>query len=297
MKKLQIILCAALLLWGCEDVIEVDVPIDSPRLTIDALFRIDSASSQQTVQIKSGVTSGFFNEPQTTGLEELAIINNDYEPMDANDSNILEFVEITPGTYEATKNTAFFTTGELRLFVQHQGQQYIASASYVPTSNIDQLVQGDGSLFGGDETEIMVSFIDAPDRTDFYLFDLDFNEYLVSEDVFYPGQRFEFSYFYDDSVSPGMDVNISILGVDVQFFNYMNQVIAQADSGSAGPFQTPSATVRGNLINVSQLNLTTAEDLASLASISSLEGVDSTDNFALGYFAISQTFTRTIIVE
>ena len=126
---------------------------------------------------------------------------------------------------------------------------------------------------------------------------MDFNEYLVTEDIFYPGQRFEFSYFYDDGVTSGMDLNISILGVDILFYNYMNQLIAQADSGSAGPFQTPSATVRGNILNITDVGIDTIEDAANIENIGSLEGIDSTDNFALGYFAISQSFTKTITVN
>ena len=297
MKKLFYILFTVCTLLGCEDVIEVDVPVDDPRLIVDALFRIDASEAKHTVQVKTGITSGFFDELQVADLEEIALVNLDYEPANPNDSSLLEMTQIAPGIYEATKNATFFTSGELRLFIQHQGQQYIASASYVPTSDIDELVQGEASLFGGEETEIIVSFNDAPNRSDFYLFDLDFNEYLVTEDIFYPGQRFEFSYFYDDSVTPGMDLNISILGADIQFYNYMNQIVAQADGGSAGPFQTPSATVRGNIINVTNVGITTIEEAAAIENIEDLEGIDSTDNFALGYFAISQTFSKSITIE
>ena len=108
------------------------------------------------------------------------------------------------------------------------------------------------------------------------MFDFDFNEYLVSEDEFYQGQPFEFSYFYDDGVQSGMEVQISLIGVDEPFFNYMNQVIVQS-GGDQGPFQTPSATVRGNILNVSDEN--------------------GTDNFALGYFAVCQTYTQSITLE
>jgi len=297
MKKLGYIILVAGMLLGCEDVVEIDVPIDDPRLTVDALFRIDAAEELQTVQIRAGITSGFFSDLQTADLEEISLVNLDYEPADASDSRILEMEQVAPGVYEASKGTSYFTNGELRVFIQYEGQQYIAATSFIPTSDIEELVQGDGNLFGGDDTEIVVSFVDTPGRRDFYLFDLDFNEYLATEDIFYPGQRFEFSYFYDDTVSPGMDVTISILGIDFQLYNYMNQVIAQADGSSAGPFQTPSATVRGNIINVTDLGIDSIEATAAIENIDALEGIDNTDNFALGYFAISQTFTKSITVE
>ena len=297
MKKTLYILLVICILCSCEDVVDVEVPVDDPRLTIDALFRIDSSQVEQTVQVNAGITSGFFSELLVADLEEITLVNLDYEPTGPNDSRVLQMTQVASGVYEATQSTAYFTEGELRLFIQHEGQQYIASTSYVPTSDIEELVQGDENLFGGDETEIIVSFQDTPNRRDFYLFDLDFDEFLVSEDQFFPGQLFEFSYFYDDGVTPGTNVEVSIIGVDIQFYNYMNQLIAQSDAGSAGPFQTPSATVRGNIINVTDVDIDTIEDVIALEDIEALEGIDSTDNFALGYFAISQTFTRSLTIE
>ena len=136
--------------------------------------------------------------------------------------------------------------------------------------------QGDGTLFSGNETEVEVSFNDRIDEDNFYLVDLDFDDYLVTEDEFYNGQTFKLSYFYDDDIDAGRTISISILGVDEPFYNYMNQLIVQA-GGDQGPFQTPSATVRGNIINS-----TSTED---------------SSNFALGYFAVCETFTATIVIE
>ena len=53
----------------------------------------------------------------------------------------------------------------------------------------------------------------------------------------------------------------------------MNQLIVQS-GGDQGPFQTPAATVKGNIINTTNA-----------------------DNFALGYFAIGQVFNDTLIIE
>jgi hypothetical protein len=53
----------------------------------------------------------------------------------------------------------------------------------------------------------------------------------------------------------------------------MNQLIVQS-GGDQGPFQTPAATVRGNIINTNNL-----------------------DNFALGYFAVCQEYVETIVLE
>ena len=281
MRKLFYLLLAISIGTSCEDVIEVDVPVDRPRLTVDAVFRLDDLlAAEQTVQVNVGLTSGFFDDIQTTTLEAISLVNPSYEGTGPQDSNVLELVEVAAGIYEGTKATAFFTEGTLQLLISHLGDNFLAETSFVPTSDIDELVQGDGTLFGGDETEVIIAYTDEPNRDDFYFFDFGFNEFLVSEDVFYRGQRFSFSFFYDEEVSAGTEIDVSLIGVDEAFYNYLNQVIVQADSGSAGPFQTPAATVRGNIINVTDI-----------------ENIDSNDNFALGYFAIGQTFTESITLE
>lgn len=285
MKKIFYIICIGLLFLGCEDVIEVDVPQTPSRLTIDALIRLDAGASFTTATIKANLTSSFFGEITTAELTSISIINPDYVPSSALDSQAIIFSEVAPGIYEGTKGTQFFTEGALQLVIEHDGQRYLAQTQYMPSASLLSLEQGDGTLFTGNETEVEVSFTDDIERNDFYLVDLDFGDYLVTEDEFYNGQTFRFSYFYDDQVEEGSEINISLLGVDEPFYNYMNQLIVQS-GGDQGPFQTPSATVRGNIINVTNID-----------NINSFDNVEDTGNFALGYFAVCQTFTETIIIE
>jgi hypothetical protein len=277
MKKIFGLLLVVIFSLGCEDVIEVDVPQTPSRLSIDGLIRLDTNKSVTTVTIKVSLTNSFFGEITPADLTNISIINMDYIPTGALDLQSINLTETAPGTYQGTKGTNFFTEGELQLAITHEGQRYLARTSFVPASPISNLEQGDGTLFSGNETEVKVTFTDDGDREDFYLVDLDFGDYLVTEDEFYQGQSFEFSYFYDNDVVPGQEINISLLGVEEQFFNYMNQVVVQS-GGDQGPFQTPSATVRGNIINIT-------------------DNTENSDNFALGYFAVCQTFTETIVIE
>ena len=186
---------------------------------------------------------------------------------------------------KAIKQHRFFTKGGLELYIEHGDSQFLAFTQYAPAVPIDKLEQGEGQLFTGDETEVLVAFTDIANRDDYYLFDFDFNEYLVTEDEFYQGQTFEFSYFYDENVKPGREINVSLLGVNEAFYNYMNQLIVQA-GGDQGPFQTPSATVRGNIVNVTNGSNSGNVDLN-----------DARNNFALGYFAVCQTFDKSIVIQ
>ncbi|WP_027075757.1 DUF4249 domain-containing protein [Maribacter antarcticus] len=263
---------------GCEDVIEVDLDTEPPRLTVDAIIRLDTSKSITTATIKVGLSSSFFEQNQAVQVDEIFIENLDYQGTDPLDPNIVVFNEIELGVYQSSKNTDFFTSGALTLTINYKEELYSASTRFVPAVPFDSIIQGDGVLFSGEETEIIVSFTDTPNQADFYIFDFDFNEYLVSEDEFYPGQRFEFSYFYDD-IETGTTLNISILGADETFYSYMDQLIVQSGA-SQGPFQTPVGTVRGNITNIT--------DVAN---------VERADNFALGYFAVVQEYKERITIE
>ncbi len=272
------------LFCNCEDVVDVNTPTAEPRLIVDALIKIDISQPAQTASISVGLTGNYFGEVPVTELEQVTITNIDMESTFENPNTIV-LLEQEPGVYETTKNTGFFTDGNLILQITHQDRSYFARTNYVPTVPIDTLVQGDGNLFEGDETEVMVTFKDAEDREDFYIFDFDFEEYLVTEDEFYQGQEFQFSYFYNNELQPGKSVSISLMGADEGFYNYMNQLIQQSGD-LMGPFATPAATVRGNVFDVTGLD---NEEI--------LDNVDRPDKFALGYFAVVQSYSSQILIQ
>lgn len=284
MKPQALLVLLFLFLTGCEDVIEVDVPDEPPRLMVDALLRVDISQSFQVVRVRVGLTDSFFGQIPPADLEQITITNLDMVSTQAN-PNTLILLQAAPGMYERSASTEFFTSGRLLLQIDFQGERYLARTRYVPTVPIDNISQGDGTLFDGDETEVVVRFSDDAGRRDFYLFDFDFNEYLVTEDQFYQGRSFAFSYFYEDGLESGQEVTISIMGVDESFYHYMDQLIEQSGDFQ-GPFQTPSATVRGNIINVTDID-----------NIDSFDNVDSPGNFVLGYFAVVEEYRRTITID
>ncbi len=268
MKKRKFFIIIFCITVGCQDVIDVEVPSELPRLSIDALIRItDITRPVAQIQVQASLTSSFFEEIKAAQLSSIFITNEDT-------SESLSLLSTTgDGKYTGEWAMEQLTQGVLVLTLEYKNQTYVAKTRFVPSVPIDNLAQGHRTLFEDTETEVLVTFTDAPDRTDFYLFDFDYNEYLVSEDTFYKGRSFQFSYFYDGKAKSGMTANVGLLGVDEPFYNYMNQLILQA-SGDQGPFQTPVATVKGNIINSTNA-----------------------DDFALGYFAVCQTFTRSLTFE
>jgi len=275
--KIIIVLISCFITFGCQDVIEVDLPTEEPRLVIDALIRLEDMDSPSVlVQIRASLTSSFFDEVMPAQLQEITLTNTE-------SGAILTLEESIPdtGIYENEWDLQELTQGKLELNVEYGGETYLATTKYVPAVPLDSLEQGTTTLFGDDETEVIITFTDNGERDDYYLFDFDFGEYLVSEDEFYQGKRFQFSFFYESELEDDRLVTISILGIDQDFFNYMNQLIQQSGADN-GPFSTPATTVKGNIINVSN------------AANNDSNGKN---NFALGYFAICQTFSDTLLIK
>ena len=228
------------------------------------------------VQIRASLTSSFFEEVPPAQLQEITITNTE-------SGAILNLEESIPNTgiYENEWDLQELTQGELELNIEYSGQTYLAKTKFVPTVPLDSLEQGTTTLFGDDETEVILTFTDNGERDDYYLFDFDFGEYLVSEDEFYQGKRFQFSFFYDSKLEDDRLVTISILGIDQDLFNYMNQLIQQSGEDT-GPFSTPATTVKGNIVNVT--------------GSTNNDSIDH-DSFALGYFAVCQAFSDTLLIK
>jgi len=284
MKRLLFILSVLSLIWSsCQEVITVELPNQEPKLIVDALIRIDTTISSTLVTVSIRQTSDFFGEISPVSVDQITMSNLD-NPGN-NTDQVLDETEPGSGIYQQ-----FFSTEELardRWFLQinYQGEFYVAESLMQYSVPIDQLTIGDGSLFTEESTELLVRYTDIGGREDYYLFDYGNDDFFASEDIFYDGQQFEFSYFYNEQFNPGDTLTVSIMGIDRDFFNYMNLLREQSEGGF-GPFATPAVSVRGNLINATDIN-----------NNDNYNNVNDPDNYALGYFAIVQEYKGFIVVE
>ncbi len=281
---------------GCEDVIEVDITEQETRLVVDGLIRVDRIAQYIPVEIKLSLSSNFFEENVPTSAENVLITYEEIEDNVVVSQGSSTLAETSPGSGIYVPDPNFSSDQRIptstlnrdylfTLYVRHEGRLYLAQTKFVPVVPINSVQQGTSTLFGDNETEVIVNFTDEAIEDNFYLFDFDFGEYLVTEDEFYQGQEFEFSFFYDQSFESGTVIEISILGVDQTFYDYMNQLIVQSGD-SQGPFQTPASTVRGNVFDVTDLD-----------NIDVLDNVDQPNVFPLGYFAIVQEQKAEVIIE
>ena len=279
---------------SCEEVIDVDLDPEEPRLIVDALIRVDTSQQLTDANIRVSLSSSFFEEIQPAEVDELIILRQGssafipYEPVPGEPGLYRPFpTTVSPVVDNKIVTSALLDSAAVFLLnIRFQDQLFFASTTFVPTSDIDSVEQGEGGLFNEDDTEVILEFTDTPDREDFYVFDFDFGEFLTSQDEFFEGQQFSFSYFYDTEINPGDEVEISILGAEEPFFNYINGLLEQSQQGANGPFQTPTATVRGNIL--------LAEGIDNIEIFNNLDRID---EFALGYFAIAQEFKTSLVIE
>lgn len=259
---------------NCEDVVEIDVPEGTPRLIIDASFEFYLSESPQSIEgfVRLSESSPFFDEDIPAVNDATVFIKN------LSDNTVIDFENINANGVYIPNNT---NINELipdfdidyQLTVIHNGETYTAVNRLYPSVPIDNIEQGDDTLFDEDETEVIITFTDDGSRDDFYLFDFDLNLIEVSEDRFYQGQEFSFSYFYEE-MAVGQDITIKILGISERYHDYAEQVIELSDQDSGGPFQVPPSITRGNIINTTN-----------------------SDNFPLGYFNLSEAYRFDFTIQ
>ncbi|WP_299317637.1 DUF4249 family protein [uncultured Maribacter sp.] len=300
MKRYLLLLLTFTSFISCEDVIDLELPENETRLIVNGVIRVDESQEYLPIEIVVSESSSFFDKNTIASINSAIIYYgtpNPDAPEILEGGGVSNLAELEPGsgiwvpdpTFDSDQRIRVSSINEgdvFQLTIETNDERYFATTTYVKSVPIDSLVQGDETLFSGDETEVIVTFTDPDDSDDFYLLDLDFGEFLVTEDEFYQGQTFVFSYFYDNDLELDTSsvVDISLLGVDESFYNYMNQIIVQS-GGDQGPFQTPAATVRGNIINITGIDNNEIFD-----------NIERSDNFALGYFAIIEEYKDSIII-
>ena len=272
MKQILYTFILIFLVSSCEDVIDIEVPNSEPRLVVDASYEVYFNEGPVSIEgyVRLTKSAPFFDEDVPPVNDATVFITN------LEDNSIVNFeLSENPGFYipvEGALITPEFNTS-YELTIIYEDEIYKATTQLFPSVPIDNIEQGDGTLFGGDETEIILTFTDNESRDDFYLFDFDFNLLEVSEDRFYQGETFTFSYFYENMLD-NQEVTIKLLGIDERYFNYAEILIEQSQQEGGNPFLTVPAVLRGNIINTTN-----------------------PDNYAHGYFNLSEANRINFIIQ
>ena len=270
MKNIKIIFLLLLVLFtNCEKVIDVDVPSIKPKLIIDATFEVlfDETPVVANTVVKLSLSADYFDDtipPVTnasvflTNLSDNSIINFTDENEDGSYEPIISFIPADDVEYELT--------------IIYDNETYIGKATKVKSTPFTEIIQGDETLFSGEEIELKISFTDNVDVNNYYLFNIDTYNFITIEDRFFNGTDYNFSYFYEDeNIEFPKNIDLKMSSMTKEYYTYFEILVSQGGQNGGGPFQAIPASLLGNMINKTN-----------------------EDNFPLGYFHISETDTFNI---
>ncbi|MDI1256348.1 MAG: DUF4249 domain-containing protein [Flavobacterium sp.] len=273
MKNIKYIslLLIALFFTSCEEVVDVDLDTAAPRLVIDASINWYKGTAGNEQKIKLTTTAGYYDTviPAISGAQ--VFITN-------STNNVFTFIENPDtGEYSCT-NFVPVLNETYTLTVISEGQTYTAVETMKATSVIkDNIAQNNEGGFSGSDIELKFFFQDNGAEDNYYMTRIAASihplaEYEVSDDEFFQGNEITGIYI-DEDLKAGDIMQFSVYGISEQYKNYMT-ILLNASQGDGGPFQTTPSNARGNLINQTNSN-----------------------NFALGYFRLSEVDTKTYTVQ
>lgn len=273
MKKLIIIPILVLLIFtSCEEVVDIEVPTTAPKLIIDASFEVlfNEAPVASNTVVKLRLSSDYFDETIPPVTNATVFVTN------LSDNSIVDFLDgDLDGNYEPTTTFIPEDNSSYELTVVYNNETYKGNATKIKSPPLTSVIQGDQTLFSGEETELKVTFTDDGAQENYYLFDFTNKRFLALEDRFFDGSDYNFSFFYqEDEIELPTNVTIKMSGISKDYYTYFRVLINQSGQNGGGPFQTIPSSLLGNIIN------------------------NSNDaNFPLGYFHISETDTFNLDLE
>lgn len=256
--------------FSCEDVVDIDLSTAPAKLVIDASIKWQKGTTGNEQTIRLTTTTDFYAStiPTVSGATVFITDGNGIQ---------YDFIE-TPGSgnYICTNfNPEIRQT--YTLTVIYDSQVYTATESLIEVPTIDYVEQTENGGFTGDQIEVKFFYQDIPNQDNFYL--IMFNSSNVSlpifdvvNDSFFQNNQM-FGYLANELEKDDI-ILFTLQGISESYYNYMNILLGIAGTNGGSPFQTPPATVRGNIVN--QTN---------------------TNNFALGFFRLSETDTISYTVQ
>jgi hypothetical protein len=273
MKKLLYItlILSSLCFTSCEEVVDVDLDTAPPRLVVDASINWvkGTAGNEQTIRLTT--TAGYFEDT-------VPPVSNATVFITSGSGQVFNFPE--------TANPGYYTCIDFEpqigqsytLTILNGDETYTATETLYAVPEIGNIIQDNEGGFFGDEIEVRFYYQDNGAEDNWYMvrFDADvlaFPDYDVMDDRFTQGNLM-FGIFIDEDLAAGDVLDIKLYGTSQRFYNYMQKLLEVAGGGSGGPFATPPATVRGNVINP-----------------------DDENGYALGYFRLSEVDTTQYTVQ
>ncbi|WP_300440769.1 DUF4249 domain-containing protein [Christiangramia sp.] len=269
MKSFQVYIIIFLILGmtSCEEVVDIPLQESEPRLVIDASIEWFKGTSGQNQGIRISKTSSFYEEG-TPGVENAQVT------VTSEDGSQFEFIHQQEGIY-INNNFQPEINSTYTLEVIVDDEKYMATETLNPVVPIDDIEQLASGGFTGEDIEIKAFYTDPSETEDYYLFKFKDEDIRLElyEDEFTNGNRI-FGYYSSEDIKPGDKIGIEIQGISKSYYEFLFILRSQVGTNQGGPFETMPATVKGNIVNRTNL-----------------------DNYPFGYFRLSEVDSTTYIVE
>jgi hypothetical protein len=272
-KYLYILSLISITFFSCEDVVDVDLETAQERLVIEAMIKWEQETIGNEQIIKLTKTSSFYNNQLIHATGATVIVTN------IDTSQVFNFIETEDGIY-ATDSFEPILNNKYQLEVIYNDEVYKATETLFEAPEIIEITQSTEEGFSTEDPEIVLSFQDFLDQDDFYRisFIQTRGDDVLEDERYTYDSRFESNnvlsdFFESDTFKVGDQFIISVTKVSKQFYNFINVLEEQEDSGF-GPFSSPPVNVKGNCIN------TTNES-----------------HYPYGYFGLNQISTEVYTFE
>lgn len=275
---ITIIFCA------CEDVIDVDVQDVPTRLVIEASLDWEKGTTGNNQTIKLSTSTPYFDTTTNTAVTGATV-----KVTNTNSGTEHIFIDQNNGDYTTTMFVPV-VNDTYSLEVVYNGERYTGTEKLIPVTDILEVYQSIENGFEEEDLEVNVKFIDPQEEGNYYVFKFQrqgdlFPDIETGDDEFVNGN--EINWWYekegiededDEKTSPDREfvagdvVAIEFFGISEAYYNYLNILIEQSNSG--GLFSTTPVSLKGNCINL-----------------------DNEANYPQGYFRVTQVERRSYTFE
>lgn len=264
---------------SCTDVVEVEVPEGPIRLIIEASLDWEKGTSGNEQTILLSTSTSFYENltPAPVSGAVVRVTNNDT-------GTVFVFEDQNDGRY-TTSSFIPILENSYTLDITYAGERYLGTETLFPVSDISSIFQTKEKGEDTEALEVNVSFQDPEGIENYYFLRFQSRNDLLPElfdikDEFIDGNLATFYYEKVEDTSnnvkefePGDMVDIKLLGISNDYYNYLQLLIEQFD-GAGDPFSTTPVPLIGNCVNL-----------------------DNPDNTPYGYFRVTQIVQDTYTFE
>ena len=247
MRLLKLIILL-IIFHSCEKVIDIETEFDDKRLVVDANISKHRDSIDGIASVKLSETIPYFSDQES-------IVKNASVKIETN--QIVYNLVYNNDKKEYSSIIENINKEEFVLSIIRNENTYTSSEKLITTPKIKSVIFGDRKSLNKDEVELRVTFIDPPEKGNYYLWKFGPKksgkyDYLPALDKYINGNEFTFSFFIDKTeyLQNSEFINIEINGISENYYNYLNILTSQAGAQNGRPFSTSSSIIRGNISNL-----------------------------------------------